>query len=132
MLRDDETLHVRLLFPFDLLFTLRRWRDGRGYYQQQFTLPESKLRGSVNFRLEDKIEQTATLIRYLQQLADEATGEPRRVTCPRCGWLAGERVGGEPSEAEVERFGLRAMRAGFRGDGAADFRCFNCQHTWSD
>jgi hypothetical protein len=111
MLRDNESLQVRTLQPgLDLSFILsfilsRRLASGQLYRQQQI-IREHKLRESSRLATRaEQVEQVATLIRFLQKMIDKATGEPDRVTCPRCGWLAGEKA----------------------GDG---FACFNCRATF--
>jgi hypothetical protein len=105
MLRDNESLHVRLTPDFGLDFILRRDNGDRGVRWQSQKVSEQKLRVAAAVASRDEMnEQVATLIRFLQKMIDKATGEPDRVTCPACGWLAGEKKE--------------------RGDG---FRCFNCR-----
>jgi hypothetical protein len=105
MLRDDETLHVRLRPDFSLSFILARRRQAGGAVAKwEQIVSEQKLRTAPR---EAQAEQIPTLIRFLQKMLDNSTGEPDRVTCPRCGWLAGEKA----------------------GDG---FACFNCRATWRD
>lgn len=110
MLRDNESLQVRRRHEanFDLLFTLTRRLEGGGVYRQRLEVPERKLRESARLASHaEQVEQVATLIRFLQKTVDRATGEPDRVTCPRCGWLAGEKKE--------------------RGEGS---RCFNCREEF--
>lgn len=109
MLRQDESLQVRTLQPgLDLSFILSRKLDGGGVYRQQQIIREHKLReSSLHATRAEQVEQVATVIRFLQKMVDRATGEPDRVTCPFCGWLAGEKT-----------------REGFA--------CFNCRAAFED
>lgn len=103
MLRDNESLKVRLTPDFGLEFILSRRLPEGGLYRQSQTVSEQKLRTASRIATRDEQnEQVATLIRFLQKMIDRATGEPDRVTCPRCQWLAGEKEG-------------------------TGFRCFNCR-----
>lgn len=105
MLRDNESLHVRLTPDFGLDFILRRDNGARGVQWHSQKVSEQKLRAAAAVASREvQNEQVATLIRFLQKMIDKATGEPDRVTCPRCQWLAGEKKE--------------------RGDG---FRCSNCR-----
>lgn len=108
MLRDNESLHVKLRPDFSLSFILaRRLPLGGGHYREQI-LSEQKLRTAAQLATREEVtEQVATLIRYLQKMIDRETGEPERVTCPFCGWLAGEKT-----------------REGFA--------CFNCRKAFED
>jgi hypothetical protein len=106
MLRDNESLQVRTLQPgLDLSFILSRKLASGQLYRQQQIVRENKLReSSLRATRSEQVEQVATLIRFLQKTIDSATGEPNRVTCPRCGWLAVEK----PDAAPAHCFNCRA------------------------
>lgn len=107
MLRDNESLAVaRIHGGFALVFELRRRLPSGEIYRRQQIISEHKLRESSRLATRaEQIEQVATLIRYLQKFIDRETGEPERVTCPLCGWLAGEKT-------------------------SEGFACFNCRRAF--
>lgn len=104
MLRTGESLHVRLTPGFGLSFKLARRTPTRVYWREQIVSEQKLLTAARMASRAEQVEQVATLIRFLQKMIDAETGEPSRVTCPRCGWLAVEK----PDAAPARCFNCRA------------------------